>query len=256
MKAVRLAFLALVTCAGAARSATPAGWSTNLLDTFQTAGRQKQPVLLYFTAAWCSPCKQMARTTLQDATVLKQLDQFARAVVDVDADPSSARQHHVAAMPTFLILSADGEEVSLSTGYMDAPKFLRWLTNGLAAHAAALDRQKQFLARQHALKAMLDSPEATNHARAAAELFELCNAREPAQSRFAAEQLRTLARRSPLLLLDGLNHPKLATRIHVANVLRDTLGEGFVFDPWAPAPARTRTAAEWAQRLRPAQPRP
>jgi thiol-disulfide isomerase/thioredoxin len=249
MKPLLLAVFSVLASPFCARPEVLAGWSTNLIETFQTAREQKKPVLLYFTAAWCSPCKMMARTTLQDALVLRELDRFARVVVDVDANQVAARQHHVEAMPTFVVSTADGDEVLLATGYMDALKFHRWLTNGLAAHAAFLERRQKLLAQQQVLAAALRGTDPAARDRAVKQLLDLCGEREPAPSRFAVEQLKPLAKRNPALLLPGLNHPRLATRIHVANLLREALGEAFDFDPWEPAAKRQRVIAIWQDRL-------
>lgn len=54
--------------------------------------------MLYFTAAWCSPCKAMA-------PYIAELQAEGRIIkkIDVDQQPEVARQYGVQAMPTFII---------------------------------------------------------------------------------------------------------------------------------------------------------
>ena len=246
--AALLAALHLSLCS-ATHAGTPANWSTNLAEMLKTAREKKQPVLLDFSATWCGPCKRMEQTTLQDQAVLQQLDRFAKVSIDLDENHALAQQHRVEAVPTFLILSADGEEVLRGTGYMKPDQFVRWLTNGWAAHEVFLERQREFLIRQRAVTETLRGSDATARARAVKELLELCCQREPARQRYAVEQIKALAAREPAALLDGLDHPKLATRIQVANALREQFGAVFDFDPWEPSRERQSLIALWKARL-------
>ncbi|MBM3875952.1 MAG: hypothetical protein FJ386_04430 [Verrucomicrobia bacterium] len=50
-------------------------------------------------------------------------------------------------------------------------------------------------------------------------------------------------------VLDGLIHPQLASRILVANLLRDRLGDEFEFDPWASPKAREEAASGTRARI-------
>ena len=62
-------------------------------------------------------------------------------------------------------------------------------------------------------------------------------------------RLTAVAARNPALLLDGLNNPRLAVRIQVANVLRARLGETFDVDPWSDQAVRAKAVAQWQTKL-------
>ena len=65
----------------------------------------------------------------------------------------------------------------------------------------------------------------------------------------AATRLQLLANSNPAALLEGLNDPRLATRITVANILRGKIGDEFDIDPWSDAATRDRAVRQWRGKL-------
>ncbi len=239
----------LLAGASCALGVPPGGWSTNYNSALEEARGRQQPLLVYFTASWCGPCKLMARTTLTNEAVLQTLSRVAHAVLDVDEQPKLAEQFGVRAVPTFQMLSPFGEPVATTTGFQDATKFLQWLTNGLNEVKEAAARQQQLAEKLAAADQSLREASPESLKKAAADLVDLCASLDGATQKTVHDRLATLAARDPALLLDGLNHPRLAARIHVANLLRTRLGDSFDVDPWSEAPAREKAVAEWRAKL-------
>jgi thioredoxin-like negative regulator of GroEL len=242
--------LFLMAClATAACAEIPNGWGTNYTSASSEAASAKKPVLIFFTASWCGPCKMMIRLTLTNSAVQQALSTMAHVAIDIDEQQDLAAKYSVSAIPTFLILSDSGAEVRRTTGFQTVPDFMQWLTNGVseaqeAAARRAINEKK--IADIDQLIATA-TPEATRTA--ATQLFELCADRDDTIVHSSADRLKTLAARDPSALLEGLNDARLAARIQVANVLRDRLGEPFDFDPWAEAPARDKVIQQWRVRL-------
>src|SRR5690606_6793071 len=95
-------------------------------------------LLVDATADWCPPCKEMDRTTWVDERVEKWLGQRAIAIqVDVDAEPETARELRIRAMPTVIVFK-DGAEFDRVVGYRSADQLLAWL-EGVAAGRTSLD---------------------------------------------------------------------------------------------------------------------
>jgi len=247
MKARHL--LCLLAGAMSAAAALPPGWSTNFAGTLAEATAAQQPMLAYFTASWCQPCQIMTRTTLTNASVIQGLSTFKQVAVDIDDQHDLAAQHDVRAVPTFAIFSSAGDEVARTTGYQDAADFISWLTNGVAEAKEAVLRQARYKEQLAKIDQLLATNTVETTRAAATNLFDLCSERDASIAPAAATRLKTLAAREPSVLLEGLNHPRLATRIQVANALRAKLGESFDLDPWSNAPTRKSAVAKWKAKL-------
>ncbi len=80
------------------------------------AKQQNQAVMLDFYADWCTTCKVIASTSLQDPRVLALFNKVKPIKVDITANTaaSQALLHYfkVIAPPTFLFFNAQGEELN------------------------------------------------------------------------------------------------------------------------------------------------
>lgn len=239
----------LVAVASYALGVPEGGWSTNYSSALEEAKGRQQPMLLYFTASWCGPCKLMARTTLTNEVVVQTLASLIHVVLDVDEHPKLAEQHGVRAVPTFLMLSPTGETIATMTGYQDVARFVSWLTNSVNKGKEAAARQKQLAERLAAADQSLREASPESLKKVAADLIDLSATVDSASQKSVYDRLADLAARDPTLVLDGLNHPRLAARIQVANLLRARLGDAFDVDPWSDAAIRQKAVAQWRARL-------
>jgi thioredoxin 1 len=69
--------------------------------------------VLYFTAAWCGPCR-MFKPTLQEVT--SQLG-VPTQIIDVDSSTELVQQYSITGVPTTIVFQ-DGQQVHRSTGAM------------------------------------------------------------------------------------------------------------------------------------------
>lgn len=233
-----------------AHAATPAGWSTNTNAISGTPG-SKKPVLVFFTADWCTYCKLMERTTLTNDAVKRIVTNMAHIVVDVDEHQDLAAKFGIDGVPTFLLLSDSGTEVRRSSSFLPAPDFLRWLTNGVTEAQAAIARREAFEKQMADIDQLLLSTNSQTIHQAALQLFTICAERDESIAHAAAERLKRIAAHEPAALVDGLVDPRLAARIQIANALRDHFGESFDFDPWAALADRSKSAQQWRAKLTP-----
>ena len=64
--------------------------------------KNEGPVLIDFWAEWCAPCRQLAPTIKELAE--EYGDKLRVVKVDVDANPKTASQMQIRAMPTLLVV--------------------------------------------------------------------------------------------------------------------------------------------------------
>jgi len=249
MKPFQLISLFLLTALRCAWGEVPSGWSTNLTHALAESKTNQQPVLAFFTASWCPPCRMMVRTTLTNEEVKLALARVLPVAIDIDEQAELARASGITAVPTFQLLLPSGDVVAATSGYQPAGPFVEWVTNGVNTAREAEARRERFRETLAEINGLMAGSATNDWGMAASRLLEACDASEAEIAKIAVGKLADLARQHPETLLDGLNHPRLGVRIQAANLLRAVVGEAFDFDPWSDAATRRDAVAKWRQKL-------
>lgn len=106
--------------------------SGNELEQFLE--EQNQPVLLYFSASWCGPCKAVS-PVMDDIVEEAGADRVVK--IDIDDQPDVAGQYSVRGVPTVILVS-DGEEEARVVGARAKSVYEKLLAE--AGDAAAVDK--------------------------------------------------------------------------------------------------------------------
>ena len=94
----------------------PEPWRTNLAKARAAAKETGKPLLVYFRAEWCAPCKQFEQKLLPDDEVQNSLAGFVLVRIDIDEDKDTAEAYDVTAIPTFVLEGSDAKEVDRQAG--------------------------------------------------------------------------------------------------------------------------------------------
>jgi len=80
--------------------------------------------LLKFSAAWCSPCKQLSEALLKLAD-----DKFPYEIteIDIQKDPGITEFWGVKGIPTLIVVDSNMQEVKRKTGYINVNKLKEFL---------------------------------------------------------------------------------------------------------------------------------
>ena len=110
-------------------------WEPYSPEALETAQEEGSPVLLYFYADWCLPCKELAATTFRDPRVIQALQGWLLLKVDLTGEGTSPeqgllRRFQVVGVPTLILWTPGGEQRTM-VGYTGPEPFLE-AVNALA----------------------------------------------------------------------------------------------------------------------------
>jgi thiol:disulfide interchange protein len=114
---------------GAEAPASAIAWRTDFEAALAEARSANKRVLVDFSADWCPPCVAMKHDVWPHPRVVSAVDAgHVPLLVDADRDTVLAARYQVSAIPTVLLLDADGRVVKRKDGYLSTSGMLRFLS--------------------------------------------------------------------------------------------------------------------------------
>lgn len=122
-----------------APTATGQWWGHDLAEGIEASRSSGKPLIVFYTADWCPPCRHLKTTTFNAPEIVTYLkESYVRVKIDLTdrGGPNNriARQHDVSAIPTVIVYDDDGLETRRLTG---APSIDSWLRRQIRAAAAS-----------------------------------------------------------------------------------------------------------------------
>lgn len=130
-------------------------WRGSFTQATTEAVNAGKPIFVEFTSAACPPCQQMKIHVFSDPQIADALeDGFVPVRIDLTylglPDQDIADRYGVWALPTFMVLTPNGEPVDMTTGYHDKDQLNTWLKS--AAQKFAMSRPQPDQAAANAQK--------------------------------------------------------------------------------------------------------
>jgi thiol-disulfide isomerase/thioredoxin/YHS domain-containing protein len=114
------------------RTVREPAWHSNFEQALAEAQRLGRPLLVHFYSEWCGPCRRMDRDILRQADVAAKLGRrFVAVKVDADIHPELVERFDVRALPTDVIITADGQVLDAAEGFRERPAFLAGLDRAI-----------------------------------------------------------------------------------------------------------------------------
>lgn len=119
-------------------SQTRVGWM-DFGSALQIATAEDLPILVTFETPWCGYCKKMNRITWRDSQVIDRLSEIITVRINAeDTEERSghrgvdlARRYKVRGYPTLLLIRANGQVISRTSGFLPPRQLLAWLEGQL-----------------------------------------------------------------------------------------------------------------------------
>lgn len=102
---------------------------------FELAREQRKPMLVFFTAEWCTYCHQMEADAFKQDSVISLSKQFVCILVDADCEPNVCRDFRVKGYPTIQFLSPRGVPLNRVTGKQPGAQLVMQMQAALQAVA-------------------------------------------------------------------------------------------------------------------------
>jgi len=106
-------------------------WFTDLEEAKSLAAKTGKKVFVDFMASWCGPCKMLDRDVFQQEDWKKMSKYLVFCKIDVDEQKSVASTYGIEAMPTQMIVNADGSVVAKRVGYSNPTDFYNFVNSAL-----------------------------------------------------------------------------------------------------------------------------
>jgi len=96
-------------------------------DAMKRAKQAGRPVVIDFTATWCTPCKKLKKNTMQHAKVAEVLAAMEVIHVDLDAHKELAESYGVKTVPDVFFIDRAGRVVDRLRKFETVEPFLKRL---------------------------------------------------------------------------------------------------------------------------------
>jgi thiol:disulfide interchange protein len=102
----------------------------DLKQALALASEQNKELLLFFTATWSAPCKNMERSVFSHDSIKNALSDYIALRIDVDTPAGQQLEYEfkVGTYPTVLIINSSSDVMKRNNGALRKKDFLKFIT--------------------------------------------------------------------------------------------------------------------------------
>lgn len=121
-----------VTSAWALPTSPKIKWHNNLKSAYKIARSQDKPLLILFSASWCTYCHKLIRESLGDKKMVAFVEQqFVPVLLDFDKDNAVAKVLEVESLPCTIVLSPEADLLLQVNGFQKTAPYRETLQSSL-----------------------------------------------------------------------------------------------------------------------------
>ena len=126
-----LLILFIAACSSSSQDAATGkiDWVEDYNTGVALAAQTGKPIMLYFSADWCPPCKELQKNVFSRQDVTLASRRLINIYLDVDKDRPTMEAYKVRSIPIIFFLDHTGEIVSTITADRSAKQFLKHMQN-------------------------------------------------------------------------------------------------------------------------------
>jgi len=225
-------------------------WSQSYEVGTKVAAMEKSPILLFFTASWCSWCRKLEREVLVEPEVMSELRKFICVKLDVDKNHDVAMAYGVVSMPRIIVVNTRNEIIGDWLGYRDTEEFLQLLTDIRPYVNETVGAKKAPQVSRPAEGSTGGNQASQMSPQEPAQLMDLLGHKE---LKVRQNAISILLKGGPTVLpvmLDALEHEYLGVRIAAWRIIRTLNKTELSFDPWGPRPERAEEVKKLREQLK------
>ncbi|GMW01843.1 MAG: hypothetical protein AMXMBFR84_29800 [Candidatus Hydrogenedentota bacterium] len=225
-------------------------WTSDYQAGLDQAVKENKGVLLDFTAEWCGWCEKMDKEVFSASNVTGMLRDYVCIKVDIDKNPDIAGAYQVQSIPRTVFLNVNQEIIGDRMGFVPESQFIGYLqaqaedlhkqTGGTKAPHIAAAPTPASMKSAVAKRVDVEGPDA---------ILDLLGEPDPQLREIVQTKVVETGESMVPVLVAGLSHDYLGTRIASLAALQSLVEGTPEFDPWATAEERKVDLEPWREWL-------
>lgn len=107
-------------------------WAEDFASAKQLASESGKPMLLFFTAEWCVPCRIMKREVFADKDVMRAINAKLVPLMIYEDDPGGDelfKRYNIEGTPITVVTDSEGKVINYAVGGIGKSEFLRLISD-------------------------------------------------------------------------------------------------------------------------------